>query len=114
MLTESTQVGVLGGAMKKRRWSAEEKRRIVEATLVAGATVGQVAESLGVSSSLVYVWRKRYGAEKQTSGGGQAVKLLPVAVRGEQPTMEIELAKGRVRLAGADGSVLRTVLEMLQ
>src|SRR6266576_6422501 len=100
MLTENSHVGVLGGVMKKRRWSAEEKRRIVEATLVAGATVGQVAESYGVGASLVYVWRKRYRAEKRTAGSEHAVKLLPVAVRGEQPAMEIELAKGRVRLAG--------------
>ncbi|MBZ5521415.1 MAG: transposase [Acidobacteriia bacterium] len=100
--------------MKKRRWSAEEKRRIVEATLVAGATVAQVAESHGVGSSLVYVWRKRYRDGGQAAGGVQAVKLLPVAVGGEQPAIEIELAKGRVRLAGADGSLLRAVLEMLQ
>jgi transposase-like protein len=100
--------------MKKRRWSTEEKRRIVEATLVAGTTVGQVAESHGVAASLVYVWRKRYQAERQPVGGRQGVKLLPVAVGGEQPAMEIELARGRVRLAGADGSLLRTVLEMLQ
>jgi hypothetical protein len=53
-----------------------------------------------------------------------AVKLLPVAIaaagRSQSATasavevIEVELTKGRVRMVGADGELVRAVLEMLR
>jgi transposase len=107
---------------KHRRRSAEERRRIVEATLIPGATVPQVAQEYGVRASQVYKWRRKYGAPKRRATGKRAVELLPIAVtegRASQSTeaantIEIELAKGRLRIVGADASLLRAAVEMLQ
>ena len=100
--------------MKKRRWRAEEKRQVVEATRVAGASVTQVAQSHGVAANQVYAWRKQYSAGKLSTSGKGGVRLLPVAVTGGQGTLEIELAKGRLRITGADETLLRAVLELLR
>lgn len=41
-----------------RRWSEEEKRRIVEQTLVPGMSVSQVARHYDVNANLVFAWRR--------------------------------------------------------
>jgi len=58
----------------------EEKRRIVEATFVPGASISRVAREHGVNANQVFQWRYEY--RKGTLGGRPkpAPKLLPVVV----------------------------------
>src|SRR4051812_11220519 len=46
----------------RRRWSEEDKRRLVAETLASGETVHGVARRSGVSPSQLFGWRKRFGA----------------------------------------------------
>src|SRR6266436_6603440 len=91
----------------RRRRSVEEKRRIVEETLAAGASVARVARRHAVNANQVFYWRKKY--REGRLGKNQSSKLLPVTiseiptnksgpVRGVAPrcssgTMEIQVAK---------------------
>lgn len=113
--TQSTVARVIAAKRPKRRLrTAEEKKRIVEETMAKGASVARVAQTHGVHVSQVYDWRKEYRTEKQPAKRGRGVNLLPVAVLGHDSAIEIELVKGKVRIAGADAALLRSVLEMLQ
>jgi len=47
------RVEVLGGLERRRRWSQDDKARIVEETLAPGAKVTAVARRNGVAASLV-------------------------------------------------------------
>jgi transposase len=99
----------------RRRWSEEDKRRLVAETLASGETVHGVARRRGVSPSQLFTWRKRFGAEigrgtpSVRMPGFAAVEiapaaLLPVAEAVTAPSglIEIELPDGgRVRLSGA-------------
>src|ERR1700712_1234578 len=49
---------VLTGPVRRRRWSAEEKARIVEETLVPGARVSEVARRWQVCSQQELGWRR--------------------------------------------------------
>lgn len=70
---------VPGGAKRSRRWhTVEEKRRIVEETLVSGASVSQVARLHGVNANQVFQWRRQYQAGDLVVAEGDAPKLLPV------------------------------------
>lgn len=101
--------------------SGEEKQRIVAASFMAGTTVAQVAQEHGVRASQVYQWRKEYGRNRG-SARAMAVNLLPVAIAGSKnaaappsvEVLEIELAKGRLRIVGADAELVRAALEMLR
>jgi transposase len=55
---EFRRVEVLTGPARRRRWSAEEKARIVEETLVPGARVSEVARRWQVCSQQVFGWRR--------------------------------------------------------
>src|SRR5947208_6483938 len=113
---------------KRRRRALEEKRRIVEETLAAGASVARVARRHAVNANQVFYWRKKY--REGRLGKVSSSNLLPVTiseiptnksgqVRGVAPrctsgTMEIQVAKGQLRVMGnVEAEALRTVLEYL-
>ena len=125
----SEQVAIeTAGHVKRRRRSIEEKRRIVEETLEAGASVARVARRHAVNANQVFYWRKRY--REGRLGKRQSSKLLPVTLsnllcsKSERAgstfppfavgSMEIKVAKGTLRIAGnVDPVVLRTAIESL-
>ena len=53
------RVEVLGGVERRRRWSRDDKMRIIEETLAPGAVVTEIARRHGLSTSLVFTWRRR-------------------------------------------------------
>ena len=112
----------------RRRWSEEDKRRLVAETLGPGETVHGVARRRGVSPSQLFTWRKRFGAEigRGTPSarmlGFAAVEIAPAAslpvaeaVPATSGLIEIELAGGgRVRVSGAaDPALVRVALRVL-
>src|ERR1700751_2088619 len=83
VVSETIEGGVVQPAGKRQRRSAEEKRRIVEATLVPGASIARVAREHGVNANQVFQWRYEY--RKGTLGVCQRTqtKLVPVTVTAE-------------------------------
>ncbi|WP_080660137.1 IS66-like element accessory protein TnpA, partial [Bradyrhizobium japonicum] len=71
------QVNVLG-AERRRRWSYDEKVRLVEETLQAGETVCGVARRHGVAHSLLFTWRRQ--ARQGRLGGDAVPALVPVEI----------------------------------
>jgi transposase-like protein len=62
--------------LRRRHRSVEEKRRIVEKTLVKGASVARVAREHGVNANQLFSWRLLYKKGRL----GRVTKLLPAAV----------------------------------
>ena len=50
---------VLTGSERRRRWSAAEKRRIVEESLAVGASVAEIARRHDVHPNLLHGWRRQ-------------------------------------------------------
>ena len=73
---EFRRVEVLTGPVRRRRWSAEEKARIVEETLAPGACVSEVARRWQVCSQQVFGWRR---------AACRAVTTVATATTGEAP-----------------------------
>lgn len=53
------RVDVLAGVERRRRWSRQEKQRIVRESLAPDAVVSDVARRNEVAASLIYVWRRQ-------------------------------------------------------
>ena len=74
--------------IKRHYRSAEERRHIVEQTLVPGTSVAIIARSHGVNANQVFAWRKMYQAGRLGStaqspaseANASHVRLLPVTV----------------------------------
>jgi len=75
-------VGVSGEMVggPRRRSSALERRRIVEETLEAGASVARVALKYGVNANQLFQWRRLHRDGKLGVSAASAMKLLPVSV----------------------------------
>jgi transposase-like protein len=48
---------------KRRKWSVEERLRILQASIKAGITVDAMAKLYGVNASQICDWRKLYRQE---------------------------------------------------
>ena len=53
---------ILVGPERRRRWSGEEKARIVAEATAPDARVADIARRHGVSRSLIYTWRREASA----------------------------------------------------
>jgi transposase len=66
----------------RRKWSVEDRHRIVQASLKSGTTVDAVARLYGVHASQLYDWRKQH---RQGLLRDKAAALLPVQVAEADP-----------------------------
>ena len=53
-----TQMTIMTGEDRRRKWSHEERARILAAAFAPGAVVAKVARQFDVASSLIYTWRR--------------------------------------------------------
>jgi transposase len=112
----------------RRKHSLAFKRRLIEQTLVPGASVARIALDNGVNTNLLFKWRR----QRLRATRPAAASLLPVilsepkskaevSMSAPAPRMvasggviEVELPAGRIRIKGAvDVPALRVVLQML-
>jgi transposase len=111
---------------RRRRWSEDEKLKIILETLQAPRQVSATARRYGVSRSLLLKWRRSFRAERNDAAGGQ-IGFVPATViaeaeppiPGQAPAssgaIEIEFATGaRMRIAGAvDAATVTAVVAAL-
>ena len=123
---------VITSVERRRRWSQDEKERLVAASLEPGASVSEVARMAGLHVSQLFRWRK----ELCKHGEASTVPFVPVEIgpsapprevaevpltttaarrRKSQGIIEIDLGSGhRIRVDGdVDGDALRRVLDAL-
>ena len=93
----------------RRRFTAEERQRFVDEVRATGASVREVAERLGLDTSIGYRWMQ---AARQ-AGVPTFAKLVPVGSTA-RATMAVEVGGAVVRVeAGFDADLLRAVVSAL-
>ncbi len=75
MSDEYQRIELITGTARRRRWSADEKLRIVSESLESGETISSVARRNGVAANLLYRWRRL-----MSEGGAVAVGANEAAV----------------------------------
>ena len=109
---------VITGVGRRRRWSLEEKARIVAESLDPTTTSSAVARRYGLHASQLFVWRQQLAA----SMAPEAPEFVPVVLAddGTIPAeatgrMEIALGPAVVRVgADVDAAALRRVLDVVR
>jgi len=116
------RVEVITGVGRRRRWSLEDKARIVAESLDSATTSSAVARRYGLHASQLFVWRQqlqRSASSVETIRGPGFVPVL-LADDGAPPAeatgrMEIALGPAVVRVGvDVDGPALRRVLEVVR
>jgi transposase len=84
------RVEILTGPGRRRRWSAEDKARIIAEMLVPGARVSAVARRWQLSSQQVFGWRRaaRLALTTASTGGSVTTGFVPIVTEaGSVPTV---------------------------
>ena len=71
------RVEVLTGPGRRRRWSSDEKARIVAETLVPGARVSEVARRWQICSQQVFGWRRAMRQDLPSAAGEATTPATP-------------------------------------
>ncbi len=105
------------GTVERRRMrTVAEKRRIVEETMVRGASVAAIARKYDVNANLLFGWRRLHQRGLLEASREPAAKLLPVEVTtptivatGSSPTA---VTKTRTRAVPTDTAAAHHHLEI--
>jgi transposase len=113
-----TAIEVITCVQRRRRWTAEEKERLVAASLEPDTGVSAVARQAGIHPSQLYGWRRQLWACPQPAANFAAVRIAAEPAPNGIPacgTIEVEFANGsRVRITGpADRSLVRAMITIL-
>ena len=118
-LRQLRRMEVITGAGTRRRWSTDEKARILEEAMAPGAVVSQVARRHGMSPQHLFTWRRQ---AKQHAAEGQPA-FVPVTLATDPPhpaprneaVIEIAISGALIRVPpGADARMLAVILRALK
>ena len=115
-------IEVITSVQRRRRWSAEEKRVMVEEAEQPDSSVSQVARKYGVNPNQIFNWRRlmREGAlcavrADEEVVGASEVKQLKVRIRELErllgkKTLEVEILKEALEVVREKKLLLRMPL----
>ena len=134
------RIEVITGQSRRRRWTSEEKARIVAESFETGANISEVSRRNGVARGLLTAWRRQFAVaargkvpsfvpvrivEQSDSGTtGEPDRIPPAQTRllekAAPPArlcgvIEIEVSGARIRVEpGVELTTLSTVLSALR
>jgi transposase len=63
---------------RRRSWSLEEKRRIVDESVEDGASIAEVARQHDLNTNQLFTWRRQFGVE--LGAPQELAPILPVTI----------------------------------
>jgi transposase len=78
MTSTSDRGEIITSVQRRRRWTAAEKIRLVEATFAPGMTVSLVARQNGVNANQLFTWR-RLAAQGALTAAGAEEEVVPAS-----------------------------------
>jgi transposase len=106
------RIEVITSVQRRRRWSAEEKARIVQETYAPGMSVSLVARRHGIAPNQVFTWRRLYaeGALSAVGAGEEVVAASDYRALQHQ-VRELQRLLGKKTL---ENEILREALDLAQ
>lgn len=129
------RIEVISGTGRRRRFSADDKARIVEETLAPGAVVSEVARRHGLMPQQLFTWRRLARQPVESAPRPEAPLFVPAVVETSPPeaprrrrrsrrdrkvadvtgTIALEIDGVSVRIgAGADAGTVAAVIRALR
>ncbi len=126
---------IINGIGGRRRWSMDDKARIVEETLAPGAVVSEIARRHGLTPQQVFGWRRAARRPAEAGDDTGSPRFVPAVVEEAKPApvrkprkprrasrfsdatglIELEIDGVTVRVGrGADAKTVATVIHALK
>lgn len=103
------RVEVITSVQRRRRWSTQEKVRIVEETYLPGNSVSIVARRHGIAGNQLFTWR-RLMAQGAFTAAGAGEEVVPVSEyrAAQQQIRELQRLLGKKTM---ENEILREAVE---
>jgi transposase len=108
-----SQITVISGIERRRRWTEQKKQELVAAVSAPGANVAEIARRADIRANQIYKWRRQMDRAAQ---GFAEVKVqpdpVPVPAVGSMIVVEFERAIVRIPSGASPGlvsAVLRSI-----
>ncbi len=116
------RIEVITGSEKRRRWTDDEKARVIEETLRPDAVVSEIARRHGLTPQQVFTWRREARRRAQADGAGSFVpaaidarEIAPASVDGRRPMIELDIGGDSMWIwRDADESLVTAVIRALK
>src|ERR1700692_4097037 len=91
-----TQVTVLTGRDRRRKWGLDDRHRILTMAFAPGAVIADIARQFDIASSMIYKLRRQALATQKVSGFAPAIISEDLAVLPSVPSAPPPLAPASV------------------
>ena len=117
------RIEIITGVARRRRWSAEEKARMVAESFAPEISVLAVARRHGVNPNQLYAWRRELRGDGGRAPEAPGPDFAPVVVTvppaasalGKAGTIEVVIGGAVVRVEGlVDAAALHQVLDAVR
>jgi transposase len=112
---------LISGAERRRRWSDEDRQRILAAISEPGAVIAEVARREDVCTSLIFKWRRELREAVEADASGFAPVIIEPAPSSStlsnspSAVIEVDLKEARVRIhADAPPAAIAAALKALR
>ena len=78
--TAVRRLEVITGTGRRRRFSEDDKARVIEETLIPGAVVSEVARRHGLTPQQVFTWRRQARQPTPGSADRELTRFVPAVV----------------------------------
>lgn len=99
------RVEIINGIGGRRRWSLDDKARIVEETLAPGAVVSEVARRHGLTPQQLFGWRRAARRSTGVSDDIGSPQFVPVVVEQPRPVRKERKPRRASRSGDATGII---------
>lgn len=79
------RVEIINGIGARRRWSVDDKARIIEETLALGAVVSEIARRHGLTPQQVFGWRRAARRPAEDCDDTGSPRFVPAVVEQRKP-----------------------------
>ena len=112
MTDTSPKVEVITAIQRRRRWSADERVRMVEETYAPGASVSSVARQHGVNPNQLFSWRRLAAAGAYTAAAA-GEEVVPASEHRalQQQVRELHRLLGKKTL---EAEILKEALQQVE
>ena len=107
---ENTPIEVITTVQRRRRWTTEEKIKMVRKSMEAGMSVSLVSREVGISSSQLFTWKRLYlEGGLSAVGSNEAVVAASELKEALNRIKQLERALGRKTL---ENDILREAVDL--
>ena len=119
-VTTVRRLEMITGTGRRRRFSEDDKTRVVEETLAPGAVVSHVARRNGLTPQQLFTWRRQ---ARERAEASKAVSFAPVVLasppaadtKAEAATIEVVIGAVTIRIPpGVDAVMLKLILRAVK